>query len=129
MMLEDRDMTRCFFALLLIVATSTGCSKSVSLRFYNHTDDAEDIELEGPGHKGDDEEIGKIPAFGTYRYDFKVRNKDMPAHFELEAGEDTEFTVNKHTPGKLYVDIYDDKLVGPNPRPAKKCKCARCRRK
>jgi len=116
-----------FISLAVLVVALTGCNKTVSLRFYNHTDDSIDIELDGPHY--DDADIGRIPPYGYYRFDLEVDDYYLPAHYELEADEDVEFTVNKHTPGTLYVDIFDDKVIGPNRRPIHHCRCRGCMRR
>ena len=114
-----------FLAAIMAVA-AIGCNKVVSLRFYNHTDDSVDIELDGPGF--DDADIGRVPPYGYYRFDFEIDDYWLPAHYELEADEDVEFTVNEYTPERLYIDILDDEVIGPRRRPIRDCGCPGCRR-
>ena len=112
-MLKKRISLSMILSLLILAVITTGCDKRVSLRFKNHTDDSIDIELDGPGY--DDELIGKIPPYGYYRYDLRIPERHLPAHYELDADEDEEFTINKYTPSKLYIHIHDDKLlIGPS---------------
>ncbi len=100
-------------AFLLIVASATaGCDKTIRLTFINHTDRSAELELEGP-HTGE-EDIGYVAAGGRFDYTMVIEEKDLPADFELEAGKhETDFTVNKHTPGRMYVQITPRGIIGP----------------
>lgn len=116
-------MARTSKAALAVLGTAllcmAGCDKSVSLMFRNLTHEHVELELNGP-HRGDDE-IGIVPAGGGFRYEMKIPKDELPADFEIEAGShDTEFTVNEHTPGKLWVDITPRGILGPRPRPRRR---------
>jgi len=105
------------WSLLFVMA---GCSKTVSLHFRNLTDESVEIELSGPGYDDDDEEIGHIPPHGYFRHDIKIDKDRLPAHYELEAEEEAEFTINEYTPNDLYVDIFNDKLLISRDKPFRK---------
>ena len=102
--------------LAILALWAGGCDKGVDLTFRNLTHRHVEVELDGP-HRGDDD-IGSIPAGGVFRYKMKVPNDELPATFDIEAGDhDTEFTVNEHTPGRMWVDITPRGILGPRPRP------------
>jgi hypothetical protein len=113
-------MARISKAAVLLLATAAlaaaGCDKTVDLTFRNLTRRHVEVELNGP-HRGDDD-IGTIPAGGLLRYKMKIPKDELPATFEIEADpHETEFTVNEHTPDRMWVDITPSGIRGPRPRP------------
>jgi len=107
-----RRMAIPLLAAVLPAALAAGGCGGIRMTFVNHTDEAVELELDGP-IRGDDD-IGAVAPGGSFAYDLHVPKDELPATLELEAGRhEVKFTVNEHTPRRLRVDIYDDRLHGP----------------
>lgn len=99
-------------ASLVIVGFLAGCDKKVELTFTNTTSRSLDVNLSIP------EEgttfLGTVGSGGKLKHKLKIEDDDLPANCMWQAGPyGGNFTVNKETPKKLWIDIKPTGVAGP----------------
>jgi hypothetical protein len=97
--------TTALLGLLVAVGLLAGCTKDVELTFVNITDRSMDVQLTTPNEGTED--VGMVPPLGgKLKTKIKIPNDELPANCAWQAGEfNGQFTVNKKTPDKLWIDI------------------------
>ena len=91
--------------LCLSVLALVGCDKTVMLTWTNVTAQARDVELASPAAPRG--VVGTVPGDGgKLRHKLTLDEEDLPATVVWSAGDQSgQFTINKNTPDKLWIDI------------------------
>ncbi len=91
--------------VLVCLVVLAGCEKKVQLTFVNTTDQPVNLQLSSPDMGT--EMLGTLPPTGgKLKHDLKIAEDELPATCTWRAGElSGQFTVNKKSPDKLWVDI------------------------